>query len=64
MSCGHSSLNHTLSVACEVPNDTWYFEIVPFQGWIPMSYKIFGSICKCFGSYFVINGLLANYFKT
>ena len=44
MSCGHSSLNHTLSVACEVPNDTWYFEIVPFQGWVPMSYKIFGSI--------------------
>ena len=44
MSCGHSSLNHTLSVACEVPNDTWYFEIVPFRGWIPMSYKIFGSI--------------------
>lgn len=44
MSCGHSSLNHTLSVACEVPNDTWYFEIVPFQGWIRMSYKIFGSI--------------------
>ena len=44
MSCDHSSLNHTLSVACEVPNDTWYFEIVPFQGWIPMSYKIFGSI--------------------
>ena len=44
MSCGHSSLNHTLSVACEVPNDTWYFEIVPFQGWIPMSYEIFGSI--------------------
>ena len=44
MSCGHSSLNHTLSVACEVPNGTWYFEIVPFQGWIPMSYKIFGSI--------------------
>ena len=44
MSCGHSSLNHTLSVACEVPNDTWYFEIVPFQGWIPRSYKIFGSI--------------------
>ena len=44
MSCGHSSLNHTLSVACEVPNDTWYFEIVPFQGWISMSYKIFGSI--------------------
>ena len=44
MSCGHSSLNHTLSVACEVPNDTWYFEIVPFQGWIPMSYKIFVSI--------------------
>ena len=46
MSCGHSSLNHTLSVACEVPNDTWYFEIVPFQGWIPMSYKIFGSIAS------------------
>ena len=44
MSCGHSSLDHTLSVACEVPNDTWHFEIVPFQGWVPMSYKIFGSI--------------------
>ena len=24
MSCGHSSLNHTLSVACEVPNDGTY----------------------------------------
>ena len=23
----------TLEVACKVPNDTWYFEIVPVEGW-------------------------------
>ena len=56
MSCGHSSLNHTLSVACEVPNDTWYFEIVPFQGWIPMSYKIFGSIVSVLVAIFLSMG--------
>ena len=44
MTCGHHQLKNTLSVSCVVPNDTWHFEIVPFQGWVPMSYKIFGSI--------------------
>lgn len=27
----------TLQVACEVPNDTWYFEIAPNDGWVSES---------------------------
>jgi signal transduction histidine kinase len=37
-------LNNSLEVACSVPNDTWYFEIVPENGWITVSQKVFGVI--------------------
>lgn len=30
--------------SCTVPNDVWHFEIVPFGGWIPMSYKLWGFV--------------------
>ena len=29
------SFKDTLEVACDVPNDTWYFEIEPKAGWVP-----------------------------
>ena len=32
----------TLEVACTVPNDTWYFEIVPENGWVTMTQKLWG----------------------
>ena len=28
----------SLTVECQVPNNTWYFDIVPLTGWIPVSY--------------------------
>lgn len=44
MSCAHKKLKDTLSVSCTVPNDLWHFEIVPFDGWIPMYYKLGGFV--------------------
>lgn len=32
--CQEEKLENTMEVACEVPNDTWYFEIVPKDGWV------------------------------
>ena len=32
--CEDINLSSALEVACEVPNDTWYFEISPKKGWI------------------------------
>ena len=26
------------TIECEIPNNTWYFDIVPSNGWIPVSY--------------------------
>ena len=28
----------SLTIECEIPNNTWYFDIVPSNGWIPFSY--------------------------
>ena len=44
MSCAHKNLKDTLSVSCTVPNDLWHFEIVPFDDWIPMYYKLGGFV--------------------
>mgnify|MGYP004457403295 FL=1 len=32
--CEKPKEKDTLEVACKVPNDTWYFEIAPVNGWI------------------------------
>ena len=42
--CDNLQETDTLEVACTVPNDTWYFEIVPENGWITVSQKVFGVI--------------------
>lgn len=34
--CGDGNHKDGLTVSCSVPNDTWYFEIAPEGGWIPM----------------------------
>lgn len=31
--CDNRTLKNSLEVVCNVPNDTWYFEIVPKDGW-------------------------------
>ena len=35
-------LSHkALEVACDVPNDTWYFDIEPVKGWVGMTQQFF-----------------------
>ena len=38
---------NALEVTCKVPNDTWYFEIVPQSGWISLPQMVFG-FCVAF----------------
>ena len=40
--CDNLQDTDTLEVACTVPNDTWYFEIVPENGWVTMPQKLWG----------------------
>ena len=35
--------DNILTVECTVPNNTWYFDIIPSRGWIPRSYWIMCS---------------------
>lgn len=35
---------NSMRVKCSVPNDTWYFEIVPQEGWITFEQILFGII--------------------
>ena len=35
---------NSMKVKCSVPNDTWYFEIVPQEGWITFEQILFGII--------------------
>ena len=37
-------LHNSLEVACSVPNDTWYFEIVPENGWISAVQSVFAVL--------------------
>ena len=38
--CPHTFLKDRLTVDCTLPNDRWYFDIIPSDGWIPISYWI------------------------
>ena len=42
--CVNFEKEDTLEVACEVPNDTWYFEIIPENGWITSIQKLWGLL--------------------
>lgn len=42
--CMEETEGDALEVICEVPNDTWYFEIRPVGGWISGGQIWFGSI--------------------
>lgn len=35
---------NALSVACEVPNDVWYFDIVPVNGWVSLEQIVSGIV--------------------
>lgn len=38
--CPHTFPKDRLTVDCALPNDRWYFDIIPSDGWIPISYWI------------------------
>ena len=38
----NTNIDDTFQVACEVPNDTWYFEIAPVNGWVSDSQMVAG----------------------
>ena len=44
----------TLEVACTVPNDTWYFEIVPENGWVTMTQKLWGLLISVLTAFIVM----------
>ena len=38
--CPHTLPKDRLTVSCTLPNDSWYFDIIPSDGWLPISYWI------------------------
>ena len=49
--------DNILTVECTVPNNTWYFDIIPSRGWIPRSYWI-----MCIASSYIFSLLIATVF--
>lgn len=49
--------DNILTVECKVPNNTWYFDIIPSKGWIPRSHWI-----MCIVISFVFSLLIATVF--
>ena len=39
--------DNILTVECAVPNNTWYFDIMPSEGWSPRSYWIMCIVISC-----------------
>lgn len=42
--CQHTLPKDRLTVSCTLPNDSWYFDIIPSDGWIPISYWIYDIV--------------------
>lgn len=42
--CQEPQLTDALEVACEVPNDTWYFDIEPEKGWTSMEQFVVNAV--------------------
>lgn len=51
----NQKLSKSLEVKCSVPNDTWYFEIAPYEGWTSLRMIVFGVIISL-----ALAGLLAS----
>ena len=49
--------DNILTVECTVPNNTWYFDIIPSRGWIPRSYWI-----MCIAISYIFSLLVATVF--
>lgn len=40
----HLKLTNSMQVRCAVPNDTWYFEITPHEGWVSIKMIVLGLL--------------------
>ena len=52
--CDNLQETDTLEVACTGPNDTWYFEIVPENGWVTMTQKLWGLFISVLTAFIVM----------
>ena len=52
--CDNLQEADTLEVACTVPNDTWYFEIVPENGWVTITQKLWGLLISVMTAFIVM----------
>ena len=52
--CTNFKKDDTLEVACKVPNDTWYFEIIPGNGWITSMQKRWGLLISLMTAFIIM----------
>ena len=52
--CDNLQEADTMEVACTVPNDTWYFEIVPENGWVTITQKLWGLLISVMTAFIVM----------
>ena len=52
--CVNFEKEDTLEVACKVPNDTWYFEIIPGNGWITSMQKLWGLLISLMTAFIIM----------
>lgn len=52
--CVNFEKEDTLEVACEVPNDTWYFEIIPENGWITLIQRLWGLLISFMTAFIIM----------
>ena len=43
--CEETDMSQALQVVCEVPNDTWYFEIMSDAGWVTSGQMLINIMC-------------------
>ena len=52
--CTNFKKDDTLEVACKAPNDTWYFEIIPGNGWITSMQKLWGLLISLMTAFIIM----------
>lgn len=59
--CPHTLPKDRLTVSYTLPNDSWHFDIIPSDGWIPMSYWIY-DVVICYILSLLISALFYLFF--
>lgn len=51
---GNEISDSAMQVKCSVPNDTWYFEIEPIGGWVPLIQKVISTLLALLAAFVVM----------